>query len=293
MKIAILGASGFIGKHIFNCFKSKNFEIVTLGRDSNCDLFLDLNNYESIRMAVHKCRPNILIHIASPSVQGIYRNSNKLNSDWAEEIMTSEIIGSSILFNEAKNAGIEKIVYLSSAAVYGKNEKECSFSEDMSPNPNTLYGAIKLSVEQLGLALFPNLISLRLFQVYGEGDLPTRLVPYILKSKENQQINLTPCTQVSDLIHVSDVADCVFEIATSEIYRGVFNLGSGMPIKLNEAVLIILNLKKSNGIPNFNAKEFSGFEVMYSCANMTKLFNSILWRPKYDFVKGIKELINN
>jgi nucleoside-diphosphate-sugar epimerase len=293
MKIAILGASGFIGKHIFNCFKSKNFDVVTFGRNSNSDFFLDLNNYESIKLAINNCKPNVLIHIASPSVQGIYRNSNKLKSDWAEEIMSSEIIGSSILFNEAKNAGIEKIIYLSSASVYGKNVKKQFFSEDMSPNPNTLYGAIKLSVEQIGMALFPNLISLRLFQVFGEGDLPTRLVPYILNSKESQQINLTPCTQISDLIYVSDVADCVFEITNSEIYRGVFNLGSGIPMKLNEAVMLILNVKKSQIIPNFNAKEFSGYEVMYSCANMTKLFNSIAWRPKYDFLKGIKELINN
>jgi UDP-glucose 4-epimerase len=292
MKIAILGASGFIGKVIYNFLESNKYNVITFGRSIDSDFFLDLNNPESIRSAITISRPNILIHIASPSVQGIYRNSNKLNTDWAEKIMSAEIIGSSILFKECKDIGVEKIIYLSSAAIYGQNKNNLPFNEDMLPNPNTLYGAIKLSVEQIGITLFPNLISLRLFQVFGIGDSPNRLVPFILNSKENDQIDLTPCTQISDLIYVNDVAECVAELIKSNIKNGIFNLGTGIPIKLKDVVKEILKIKKSRITPNFNAKIFTGTEVMYSYADMNKMYNIIPWRPKYDFKTAIKEIIN-
>ena len=292
MKIAILGASGFIGKNIYDVIKSEYLKVVTLGRSSNCDIFLDLNDFSSIVNALETCKPNILIHAASPSVQNIYRKSNQLNTDWAEKSLQSEIIGSSILFNTAASLGVEKIIYLSSAAIYGENDDKSPFIEHLHINPNTLYGAIKLSVEQIGKTIFPNFISLRLFQVYGFGDIKTRLIPTILNSKNNSEINLSPCTQISDLIYVNDVANCILQLIKSNITNGIFNLGSGQPVILKDVVNLILKIKNKNIIPIFGANNYNGNEVMYSCANMSKLYSQLNWRPNYTLEKGVNDLLS-
>lgn len=293
MKTAILGASGFIGKHVYDKFLQEGCEVISLGRSENNDAYMNLGEYASIIPALEKNVPDVLVHLASPSVQGIYRKNNQLNTDWAETVMGSEIIGSSILFKAAADLGIKKVIYLSSAAVYGKNTEDVPFKENMPLHPHTLYGAIKLAVEQIGQTLFPGLVSLRLFQTYGEGDIPTRLVPSILHAEEGNALQLTPCTQVSDLIYVKDVADCVYAVADENIPAGAYNLGYGEPVVLRDVVTTILRVEEKNIQPDFGAKKYSGTEVTYSCADMSLLYSKLKWRARYPLENGIKELVIN
>jgi len=292
MKVAVLGGTGFIGKQVCKTLKENGCEVVVLGRSAGADVYLDLSDLISIRAAFSKISPEYLVHLASPSVQGIYRNNNQLSDNWATELMSGEIIGSATLFQLATELGVKKVVFLSSAAVYGKNRENIPFSESMPTEPHTLYGAIKLATERIGAALVPNFIALRLFQVYGEGDIPTRLVPSIMKASSVSELQLTPCIQVSDLVYVKDVADCTYEVLKSDLQQGTFNLGLGAPVLLKDVVELILELQQKHLKPNYTAKKYAGYEVMYSCADMSLLYSKIGWRPKYSLRNGISDLIN-
>ena len=290
MKIGVTGGSGFIGSHVVQKLESENFIVFSMGVSTRNDIYLDLSNVQSIINALQECKPDYLVHVASPSVQGIYRSNKERNIQESSELLVSEIRGSYALFKAALSLGVKKIIYISSASVYGSNEKHAPFKENNLAIPDTLYGAIKLSIEEIGRSIVANFISLRLFQVYGEGDISDRLVPTVMSATHGSTLDLTPCEQVSDLIYVKDVASCICELIKCDVNSGTFNLGSGEPVKLKKVVESVLEIMEKGVIPNFEAKNYSGNEVMYSYADMSLLYSKISWRPEYSLYKGIKEL---
>ena len=53
------------------------------------------------------------------------------------------------------------------------------------------------------------------------------------------------CLQVTDLIHVNDLCNVIYELLYSNINTGIYNVGSSIPIKLREIVELIYKFKKS------------------------------------------------
>ena len=292
MVVGVTGGSGFIGQHVVKELISKGFEVHSMGISKKNDIYLNLADFSSILKGLEKCKPEYLVHLASPSVQELYRSNRNLSLIKENEVISAEINGSHTLFKTAKNLGVKKIIYISSAAVYGENNNNIPFNEQMVARPHTLYGSIKLCVEKIGEAIFPDFISLRLFAVYGKSDYSNRLVPTVLNAKANDHLELTPCQQITDFIYVKDVANCISTILKSDLSKGTFNLGSGFPIKLKDAVKSIIEYSCKSITLHYGAKEYSGSEVMFSYADMTLLNNLIVWSPNYSFTKGLNDYCN-
>jgi nucleoside-diphosphate-sugar epimerase len=291
-KVAVTGASGFLGRHVVENLQQKGFTVITLGRSSKNDVYFDLNEKESIITALTDHKPDFIVHLASPAVQEIYR-SQKGNDGETDEVIYSEINGAYLLFTAAKNTNVKKVIYGSSAAVYGKNDLNVPFVESMVPNPNTTYGKVKLAVENVGAAIFPNLITLRFFQMFGRGDIKNRLVPTVVNASKSSDLLLTPCLQISDLIYVKDVAECIGQILLDDnIPPSTYNLGVGKPIQLRKVVELILKIRRVELVPNYGGIPYTGEIIKWSFADMTKLHKVCKWRPAYSLEEGISDMLN-
>ncbi|MEV8465483.1 NAD(P)-dependent oxidoreductase [Fluviibacterium sp. DFM31] len=108
-----------------------------------------------------------LIHCAFDHLPGRYRGGE---GDDRQGFLTRNHDGSVALFQAARAAGIGRVIFLSSRAVYGAYPRPTLLTEDLPPRPDTLYGQMKWQVEQAFVGMrTPGFcpVSLRATGVYG------------------------------------------------------------------------------------------------------------------------------
>ena len=143
-----------------------------------------------------------------------------------------------------------RVVFASSAAVYGNLQNVGPIREDMDKSPLSPYGLQKLQAEEVG-RLFSDLydlsiMSLRFFNVYGpgqRGDSPysTVIASWVDRLSNNEPLRLDgDGTQTRDYIHVHDVARACL-LAVESTVSDVLNIASGKS-KSNNDILSILKL---------------------------------------------------
>ncbi|GEM_PF-628689 len=231
MTILLTGANGFIGRHLLKALYMNNrilrLEWPRYSDPNGKDLFfVDLtNSTETRKLAKKLCRTSIdaMIHTAFILCKaGDWRNfaylylNNRIseNAAWlAEEL------------------GCRIVVNLSSIAVYpNKNGKYSEESKiGMSGNTECLYGLAKFSSEVIFNFILngrPNVVNLRLGQVYGPGMQDDRLIGIFRKelSEKNTITLFGKGERVSNFIHVDDIAGGIRKIISRPV-PGTYNLG--------------------------------------------------------------------
>jgi UDP-glucose-4-epimerase GalE len=229
MKVLVCGGAGYIGSHTVKELIREGFEVVVYDNLSSGrrqllvggDLIhADLRDRESVKKAFLAHDIGAVLHFASLiQVAESYANPQKY--------YTHNLLTSFNLLDTMLEAGVRKLIFSSSAAVYGVPET-IPIPESHPLNPANPYGRTKLFIEQV-LADYENayglkFISLRYFNAAGADpggglgemhDPETHLIPNILLSVLGKRKSLdlfgddfpTPDrTAVRDYIHVTDLA---------------------------------------------------------------------------------------
>lgn len=166
MKIALAGASGLVGRFLLRGLVSKGHDVVALGQRP-----VDGAEWRDWRLGetapLKGCEA--LVHAAFSHLPGRYRGGE---GDNPEGFIALNRDGSLQLFEEARAAGLGRLIFLSSRAVYGDYPPGTDLTEDLPPRPDTLYGDMKWTVEQ-GLSALAGpgfaTASLRATGIYGPG----------------------------------------------------------------------------------------------------------------------------
>lgn len=165
MRLLITGAGGYLGRFIVARALAGGAQVTALGRsDPGLGGFIPFD-LGSPPPALPQA--DALVHAAFDHVPGRYRGGE---GDDPAEFMARNRDGSARLFDAAQAAGIGRVVFLSSRAVYGPRPSGTPLTEDMSPAPDTLYGRMKAAVEDdLAARATPGFapVSLRITGVYG------------------------------------------------------------------------------------------------------------------------------
>nr|WP_306467311.1 NAD(P)-dependent oxidoreductase [Limimaricola sp. G21655-S1] len=160
------GASGLVGRFLLRGLASRGHEVVALGRRPADGV--EWRGWQLGEIApLDGC--DALVHAAFSHLAGRYRGGE---GDDPEGFLRLNRDGSLRLFKEAQAAGLRRIVFLSSRAVYGEYPPGTELTEDLPPRPDTLYGEMKWAVEQeLSALAGPGFTtaSLRATGIYGPG----------------------------------------------------------------------------------------------------------------------------
>lgn len=208
----------------------------------------------------------------------------------------NNIIGTLNLLEGARNSKIERLVYFSSAAVYG-NPIYLPIDELHPQNPLSPYGTSKLSGEKYCLmynqAFGLPTVCLRPFNIYSQRQDPTS--PYsgvISRFIERVKNNHSPLifgdgTQTRDFVSVHDVVDMTLLVIENEDAIGkVFNVGTGIATRIDELAKMIIELyEKEIEIEYTSAREG---DIKESYADISKA-KSIGYAPKVRLDEGLKE----
>ena len=307
MKILVTGGAGYIGSHVVKLFGKKGYEVVVYDNLSTGNewavvagrlIIGDLSDTEKLSSLITDYKPDAVIHFAAKIVVPesvkhplLYYRNNVANTINLLEIM--------------ERAGINKLIFSSSAAVYGIPD-QIPVTENLPLKPINPYGQTKAAVERILRDLSTSgdnfrYVSLRYFNVAGadpEGQIgfaypdPTHLMIRTLKVAKGEIDRLeiygtdypTPDgTCVRDYIHVMDLAE-VHIIALEYLLEGggsdVFNVGYGRGYSVKE---VISSVERVTGkkLKTIEAPRREG-DPPVLIADNTKLRKTFKWNPKYD-----------
>ncbi|MFA6189479.1 MAG: NAD(P)-dependent oxidoreductase [Sulfuricurvum sp.] len=232
MTILIVGASGFIGRHLCeNLGKThrvigvvkQNTDLLGCEQIIKCDLLNKERTVEILQKEVH-CRIDILINLASKLV-GV---------ETAEDIqvLLDNIKMTESIVEISKKLAIQKLINFSSIAVYPNTDG--TFSEEspvwMASNSECLYGLSKFCSENILDYLLKNrgtsIIHLRLAQVHGDGMREDRIMSMMRNElvEKNQITVFGNGERISNFISIEKVCR-IIEALLNSTAQGVYNLG--------------------------------------------------------------------
>ncbi|WP_035613029.1 NAD-dependent epimerase/dehydratase family protein [Haloferula sp. BvORR071] len=295
MKILVTGGSGFIGSHIVEHYQGKAEEIRVLdnlrtGYRKNLDglncTFIEGSITDRDAVAKAVAGVDYIFHMAA--LVSVPESMSKPG-----ECVDINVHGLLNVLEAAAAAGVKKVVFASSAAIYGDNPTVPKL-ETMLPEPKSPYAITKLDGEYY-LDLFNRERSLetaaiRFFNVFGPRQDPkgayAAAVPiFIEKALKGEDITVYgDGEQTRDFIYVKDIVGALsFAVETPGV-TGVFNAGYGGQITINDlATTIIASAGSSTKV--LHGPERAG-DVKHSRSSAAKLLGAG-WTPKHSLDEAL------
>ena len=299
MKVLITGGAGFIGSHIVEHFQGKAEVLVLDNLRSGYKRNLAPFKHEFIEGSI---LDRAAVRKAVQCVDYVFHLAAMISvpESMAKPIECNEIntTGTLVVLEEAAKAGVKKLVFSTSAAIYGDNPVVPK-AETMLAEPKSPYAITKLDGEfycklfadegQLATAC------LRYFNVFGPRQDPqsqyAAVVPiFIDRAVKNQAITIYgDGEQTRDFIFVKDVVAANVFFATQSQATGVFNVAYGQKITIKELAKKIVALTHSKSEIK-HARERAG-DVKHSLAAIDKL-RAAGFTPTSNFEDGLKATID-
>lgn len=306
MRVVVTGGAGFIGHHIVAKLVGRGHEVAVidnLSRPSpgglailkqlNVDLLkVDITDYAAMLEALNRLRPDAVVH--SAALIDVAESVEKPHT-----YMHVNAEGTAAVTRAAISAGVEKVIYLSSAAVYGV-PKYLPIDEEHPTKPTSPYGASKLAgelvlesfMESLGK---PEYVILRLFNVYGPGQNPsspysgviTKFIHAVTSGKEI--VIYGDGEQSRDFIHVEDVVEAVIKALTATEACVTLNIGTGMRTTINELAKLVMSVA-GREVPVRHAPPRKG-DIRHSVASVERARKVLGWEPRIGLVEGLRTLL--
>lgn len=299
MKVLVTGGAGFIGSHIAEHFQGRaEVRVLDNLRSGFRHNLADLK-YEFIeasildRDAVRRAMDGVdfVFHLAAM----VSVPESMLKPVECNEINTT---GTLVVLEEAARAKVKKLLFSSSAAIYGDNPAVPKV-ETMLPEPKSPYAVTKLDGE-FYCKIFSDegrlpTACLRYFNVFGPRQNPksqyAAAVPiFIDRALKNETLTIYgDGEQTRDFVFVKDIVAANAFFATQSKATGVFNMACGRQMTINELAKLIFRLTGSQSKIQ-HSPERSG-DVKHSLASVDKI-REAGFIFKESFESGLKDTIH-
>lgn len=238
MKVAVSGATGFIGRHVLAELESRLVETIALVRSASSKS-IERSSRRVIELDLHEApsnafelmgQPDVLIHLAwsgLPNYKSLHHFEQELPAQYR-------------FLKSLVESGLQNIVVAGTCFEYGMQSG--LLSEDMAPHPSNPYGfakdALRCQLEYLKSA-HPFLLTwTRLFYLYGEGQAESSLLPQLRQAagRGDSVFNMSGGEQLRDYLPVTEIAHHLVSLALAKKDMGVVNVCSGTPISVRKLV---------------------------------------------------------
>jgi UDP-glucose 4-epimerase len=292
--VVVLGAAGFIGRHVCRAFHEQGFLVFGLGHGRwNKDeqtawgiskwLESDIT-LESIAKITGEVAPLAYIHCAGSSY--VAYSYEKPYEDFRRSVDTTAIL---LEFVRQHFGGKSRIVMASSAAVYG-DQGEVDLTESAARAPVSPYGFHKVSAETLcdSYSRFFGVASsiVRLFSVYGEGLKKQLLWDAVNKFAKSDAHFFGTGHEVRDWLHVDDAAQLLLAAATMPQGRFEIYNGGSSKATTKEVLEYLAKSEKSSLKVTFSGETHIGNprRLTANCSHAERQLN---WVPKVALQEGL------
>jgi UDP-glucose 4-epimerase len=304
-KILVTGGAGNIGSHIVDILIKKGTKEIIIvdnmarGRKENLDWAKQNGN---IRFIEGDIRDKELLKEYMVGVDFVFHEAAlRITQCQDDPSLAKEVLidGTFNVFDAAVKAGVKKVIFASSASVYG-NPSYIPMDEKHPFNNNTFYGAGKVANEELAKAFRRkygmNYIGLRYFNVYGPrmdiyGVYTEVMIKWLDKiSKGERPIIFGDGKQSMDFVYVGDVARSNMLALKSDVNEGFYNIGTGIETSLNDLVKAMLDVTDPNLKLEYK-KNDKIIIVSRRKATIEKARKYLKFKAEVDLKEGLKRLL--
>lgn len=297
-KILVTGGAGFIASHIVDKLIKNGDKVVVVdnlstGREENLNkeaIFYNVDILDdSLRKVFEIEKPDCVIHHAA---QIDVQRSIRQPMDDARV----NVSGTINILECCKEYNVKKIVYASTAAVYGE-PKYLGIDEKHPVAPISYYGISKHTPEHY-IKVYSSLYGikytiLRYANAYGirqdpkgEGGVISIFVDKLLE--EGTPIIFGTGEQTRDFIYVKDIVEANV-LAVSKGDNNIFNIGTGVATSINELFNSMKEISGAKVEPIY--KEARKGDILHSYFDISKAKEILGWSPRYSLKDGLKETI--
>lgn len=290
-KVVITGATGFVGSNLTRYFLEQNKEVHLIVRPQS-----DVSNFDNNNENLHifrydqdiqalitffkEVQPDCVFHLASNFIA-------EHHTSQIDALVQSNITFGLHLIEAMKEAGVKKLINTGTSWQHYNNE---------AYNPVCLYAATKQAFENLieyyVQAEAFQVITLKLFDTYGETDTRPKLINLLHKFADEQtELNMSPGAQMINLVHIDDVCKA-FDVAYRLLLKKddrvhlKYAVSSNESYQLKEVIQIFESVTNKKIKVIWGGKPYRKREVMTLWEKGETLPN---WQIKIDLNEGLKK----
>lgn len=313
MKVLVTGGAGYIGSHTLLALTQAGFETVTLDNLSKGhraavrvgELVVgDISDARLLDELFQAHRFEAVVHFAANSLVG------ESMVDPAKYYVNN-VSGGLQLLEAMQRHGVMRLVFSSTAAVYGEPE-EVPIREDFTLQPTNVYGESKLMIEKIlrdySRAYGLRAISLRYFNAAGadpsgmigeDHDPETHLIPLVLQAalKQRSEVRVFGTdyptidgTCIRDYIHVNDLAEAhvlTLQALLDGAETTAYNLGNGLGYSVREVITTTEEVIGQK-LPVIEEGRRPG-DPAALVASSERIQRELSWQPKFGDLRKIIE----
>jgi UDP-glucose 4-epimerase len=298
----VTGGCGFIGSALVRKLVEKEIIVYVVDNlssgdknrlsDVDCNLIISNFDNQNILQMIKEKKFDTIFHLAAiPSVKYSVENPS----------LTTEInIASTVRLFEAAIGCVNKIIFSSSAAVYG-NKYDHDISSIFGKHPITPYAWQKSAIEDIS-KIFCNLydidiVSLRYFNVYGPGQTGNTPYSSVISAWINCIENNDPLilegdgSQSRDFVYIDDVVRANIITANhNEQFNGIaYNISTGVPTTNNKVLEHFCDYYEEVKVKNAPSRKG---DIKLSLGNSSRIKSHLNFYTKTSFSEGITKTFN-
>ncbi|MBJ41764.1 MAG: UDP-glucose 4-epimerase [Planctomycetaceae bacterium] len=300
-KVLVTGGAGFVASHIVDRLVNDNFEVtiidnLTTGSEKNinknaCFYSVDIRNeLDTLNDIFIKKRPDLLVHYAA-QVNVVQSNERPIYDSQIN------INGTINLVQFAQAHKVRKLIFASTGgALYG-NCRQIPSPETSSFSPASAYAISKYAAEfYIRMMCEKSGVPWTIFRysnVYGprqrlasDGSVVPIFLQNAIESKKSTIYGNG--NQTRDFIYIDDVVDSFMTVINENI-NGIFNIGTGIEVSINELHKMIGQLTNNKRRPIYRPERIG--EVKRSALCIEKAMAVMDWKPKISLREGLSKIL--
>lgn len=302
-KVLITGSEGFAGQHLVEALK-KDYFIIGLSHREKLKSWGkvvyeigDIQNQVLIYELMKKYQPDVIIHLAAIA----FTWDKKIADLFDVNLFGTLNIFESVLRLKA-NGYNPKIIYISSADVYGKTTTPDDIGEDAPFFPINYYAVSKVAADRLSYQYSQtnglNVIIARPFNHTGPGQREGFFVPDMtsqivkLERSEDNILLFGNLESIKDFTDVRDIVSAYKLLIEKDIPAGeAINVCSGVGVKFKDLLDRLLRLSKKEIILKQDPQRVRPTEISLLVGNNQKLTKLTGWQPKYTLDQTLQDTL--
>lgn len=245
MRVLLLGADGFLGRHVAErLLADPAVQLTALGRSDDADVRFDLSSGA----------PGVLARFLDAVHPGVVVNCAGTTRGAARELTRQNTVAVATVCEAMRRSGIgARLVQVGCGSEYGPSPAGSSTGEDAAPRPGGPYGVSKLAATELVLGSGLDAVVLRVFSPVGPGT-PTgaplgRVAEALRRAMQHgePELRLAGLAVQRDFVDARDVARAVHAASLSAA-QGVVNIGSGRAVRMRDMATALAHVAGYEGL---------------------------------------------
>lgn len=295
MRIFLTGGTGFLGSHLVRKLQTDKHRLCLLTTRAMSDSALatlprdaaliqgNLGAIDRWKKELEEFQPEAVIHLAWENIPRYDAETSIGNLRYGLN-----------LFQTVASLGCPLTIAAGSGWEYGLDAGKKS--EDMPPRPFSAFGAAKTALQWLGMEIAKErgqkFIWTRIFYVYGPGQRPESLTPYIIRcAHAGKPPELKNPLAQNDFVFVDDVIGAIALLLKHGPGSGIYNIGSGRATSVQDVVTAVFRAFNQPLTYGAAKSRVPTDAVSGVWADIAKIKTDVGWQPTTTLEQGIKKTI--